>query len=87
MDEETQQEGLEHLARIEEELEAIKRSAPSSRQAFLHGLLQGAGALIGGIFALTVLGWVLSLFGVIPGLDYIAHYLQNIVTQAHASRY
>lgn len=87
MNEETQQEGLEHLAKIEQDLEAIKQSAPSSRQAFFHGILQGAGALVGGIFALTVLGWVLSLFGVIPGLSWMAHYLQNVVTQAHASRY
>jgi hypothetical protein len=87
MDEQIQQEGLEHLANIEKELDAIKQAAPSSKKAFLYGLLQGAGALIGGVFALAVLGWALSLFGVIPGLASIAHYLQNAVDQMHSTRY
>lgn len=87
MDEETQQEGLEHLANIERELETIKERTPSARKAFTYGLLQGAGALVGGVFALALLGWALALFGVIPGLSAIAHYLQNVVTQAHDTRY
>jgi hypothetical protein len=86
MDPETQHEGLEHLANIEHELEAIKQSAPSSKQAFFHGILQGAGALVGGVAGLIVLGWLLALFGIIPGLATIAHYLQDAVSQAH-SRY
>jgi hypothetical protein len=87
MDEVTQREGLEHLANIEQELEAIKERTPTPHRAFVYGLLQGAGALVGGVVALILLGWVLALFGIIPGLATISHYLQNAVTQAHSSRY
>lgn len=80
MDETTEQKGIKHLEQIEGELEEIKNRQPAPGSAFAYGLLQGAGALLGGIFALTLLGWVLSFFGIVPGLGTIAKYLQDIVT-------
>ena len=74
-----EEEGLKHLTQIEQELEEIKTRTPGKRKVFLYGLLQGAGVLLGGIFTLTLIGWVLSLFGLIPGFGTIAVYLQNIV--------
>ena len=82
--EELEQKGLEHLSRIEGELEEIKERTPSPRRAFLNGILQGAGALVGGIVALALLGWVLSLFGLVPGFGTIAAHLQEAVAQFRA---
>jgi ABC-type Fe3+-hydroxamate transport system substrate-binding protein len=79
MNEHIEEEGLKHLEQIEQELEEIKNRTPNRGKSFIYGLLQGAGILLGGIFALTLLGWVLSFFGLIPGFADIAHYFQNIV--------
>lgn len=75
-----EEEGLKHLEQIEQELEEIKERTPSPQSGFTYGLWQGAGVLLGGILALTLLGWVLTLLGVIPGLGEIAQYLQNAVS-------
>ena len=80
MDEHIEEEGLKHLEQIEQELEEIKDRTPAPGRAFAYGILQGAGALIGGILALALLGWALSFFGVIPGFADISLYFQNIVT-------
>jgi hypothetical protein len=77
MTDDIEREGLAHLSKIEDELEAIKDRTPSPRQAFLNGILQGAGALVGGIAGLVILGWALSFFGLIPGLGYITTQLQD----------
>ena len=85
MDANIEEEGLKHLEQIELELEEIKERTPNKRKSFLYGLMQGAGILLGGIFALTLLGWALSFFGLIPGFATIAHYLQTIVAQFRPS--
>jgi hypothetical protein len=77
IEESLEKEGLEHLARIEDELEAIKDRTPTPKRAFINGILQGAGALVGGIAGLIILGWALSVFGLIPGLGYITSQLQD----------
>jgi hypothetical protein len=77
MNERIEEEGLKHLEQIEQELGEIKERTPTPSRAFTYGLWQGAGALIGGILALTLLGWLLSLFGVIPGFVDISQYIQN----------
>jgi|GEM_PF-1121856 len=77
LDDAVEREGLEHLTRIEADLEEIKRRTPSPRHALVNGLFQGAGALVGGVIAIVILGWALSLFGLIPGLGNIAKALQD----------
>ncbi len=77
LDDAVEREGLEHLTRIEQDLETIKERTPSPRRAFLLGILQGAGALVGGIVALVIFGWVLSLLGIIPGFTRIVSALQD----------
>lgn len=74
-----EEEGLKHLEHIEQELEEIKERTPAPGHTFIYALLQGAGILLGGIFALSIVGWVLSLLGVIPGFGTIAKSLQDIV--------
>ena len=85
METHVEEEGLQHLERIEQELEEIKKRTPTQKSSFVSGLWQGAGAFIGGVLALALLGWVLSLFGVIPGFAAIAHYLQDAVAAFHKS--
>ena len=75
------EEGLERLEHIEENLEEIKNQASTSRWiAFRNGIWQGAGALVGGVLAVIFLGWVLSLFGLIPGLGTIVHLVQEAMS-------
>ena len=83
MDEDTAEEGIKHLEHIEDELEEIKERTNAQHPPFMYGLWQGAGALVGGILMLALLGWALSFFGVIPGLATIASYFQNIVSHFH----
>jgi hypothetical protein len=79
MNERIEKRAIKHLEHIEDELEEIKNRTPNKRQTFIYGLFQGGGALLGGIFALTLLGWALSFFGIVPGLSEITKYLQSIV--------
>jgi hypothetical protein len=83
MDENLAEEGLKHLENIENELEEIKKRTNAQRPPFMYGLLQGAGALIGGILMLSLLGWGLSFFGVLTGFGTVAAYLQNVLAHFH----
>lgn len=64
---------------IAADIAAIRSRATNARQAFLFGCLQGAGAVIGGIVTLTLLGSVLSLLGVIPGFDHFENSVNTAV--------
>jgi hypothetical protein len=77
------EEGLERLEHIEEDLEEIKNRTPDHWIAFRNGVLQGAGAIVGGIIAIILLGWILSLFGLIPGLGTIVHSIQDAMSELH----
>ncbi len=68
---------VKQLIKIEKKLDAIKERTGDTRRAFFYGLLQGAGAVIGGIAAIILLGWLLSLLGVVPGFGEIAEYLRE----------
>ena len=71
---------IKQLIKIERRLEEIKDRTTNTKRAFFYGVLQGAGAVLGGIVALTLLGWVLSFLGLIPGLGDIADYLRDAVS-------
>lgn len=73
--------GLKHLKRIEQELEEIKDRTANPRRAFIYGIAYGAGAFVGGILAVALIGWLLNIFGIIPGLSVIGEYLQSLVDQ------
>lgn len=68
---------IKQLIKIERRLEEIKDRTGSTKRAFFYGLLQGAGAVLGGIAAIILLGWILSVIGVIPGFGDIATYLRD----------
>jgi hypothetical protein len=80
MDTKTEKEGIKHMERIEHQLGEIKRRSQSSKRAFLNGIFSGMGAIAGSILAVAILGWVLSLFGVIPGFDTLAEYIRGLMS-------
>lgn len=76
---ELEKDGLRHLKRIERELGEIRDRTGSPKRAFVNGILYGAGAFIGGVVAVALIGWLLSFLGVIPGLNAITDYLQSLI--------
>lgn len=78
--------GLDHLAKIEVELEEIKERTADPKRSLFNGMLSGAGAVLGSIAALIILGWLLSLLGIFPGLSSLSAYLHGIVDHFN-SRY
>ena len=79
MIENIEKKSLKQLERIGEELEEIKERTNNPRWSFLLGIMQGAGAIVGGILAITLIGWMLSALGVIPGFGSIADYLHSLL--------
>lgn len=77
---------LRQLKEIKKELSAIKDRTASPKQAFIHGILYGAGALVGGVLAVALVGWVLNLLGIIPGFGELADYLRSLFEQLPSRR-
>ena len=77
---------VKQLIKIDKKLEEMNKRAGNTKSVFFYGLLQGAGALVGGVVALVILSWVLSIIGVIPGLGDIAKYLSDAVAHWSAHR-
>ncbi|MDB5187762.1 MAG: hypothetical protein JWO50_282 [Candidatus Kaiserbacteria bacterium] len=77
---ELEEKGIEHLEHIEQELKEIKELTGVSRWVALrNGIFQGAGAVIGGVFAVVFIGWLLSVLGVIPGFATIGNAVQDAI--------
>lgn len=70
---------LQQLKEIKKELSKIQERTASPKQAFIHGILYGAGALVGGILAVVLIGWVLNVLGIIPGFGELAEYLSSLM--------
>ena len=68
---------IEQLEEIKTDLEDLKHLTGSSRAWFFRGILQGAGAIVGSIAMLILLGWLLSVLGFFPGLSDIADYIRS----------
>ena len=83
----TEQEALaqdiEQLAEIKTDLEDLKHLTGSSKEWFVRGMLQGAGAIIGSILMIILLTWFLSIIGVIPGASEIADVIRGYLNQVH----
>lgn len=74
--------GLKQLKRIENELEEIKDRTGNPKRTFINGIIYGAGAFVGGILAIILLGWVLAIAGLIPGFGDLAHKVGDTVNAA-----
>ena len=68
---------LRQLKKIESELSQIKEVTTNPRRTFFNGILYGAGALVGGILGVILLGWLLSIAGFIPGISEITDMIQR----------
>lgn len=77
---ENDQEILE-LKKITEELRMVNENTGSTWVAFLRGILQGGGAVVGSLVAIILIGLALSVLGVIPGFKSISEYVGSVVNQ------
>ncbi|MEJ0054042.1 MAG: hypothetical protein WDN10_04985 [bacterium] len=80
------EEGIEHLERIETELEEIRKRTGGTTRAFVNGLFQGGGAIIGGVLAILLIGAILAFLGLIPGLGDVAAYIHSAVEELRYAR-
>ena len=62
---------VRQLREIKKELRNIE-SNTSAKWWIVHGMLYGAGWILGSLIAILLIGWILSFLGVIPGLNKIA---------------
>lgn len=58
-----------HLETIEKELVTLHKDLNSLSASFRKGIFYGAGYVIGIIFIIVVVGWVLNIIGVIPAFN------------------
>jgi hypothetical protein len=77
---------LRQLKEIKKELSEIKERTADPKRVFLNGVLYGAGALIGGIVAVALIGWVLNILGIIPGLNELADYGRSLMDELPSRR-
>lgn len=68
---------IEHVEHTLEDIRA--NTAPAWWRTIIHGALYGTGVVLGTILTIAALGWLLSLFGVIPGLGEIVTQLRQIM--------
>jgi hypothetical protein len=77
---------VRQLKEIKRELKAIE-SNTSIGNWFWHGILSGAGWIVGSLIALLIIGWGLSFLGIIPGLNRIVVDLNNAFSHIGRSSY
>jgi TRAP-type uncharacterized transport system fused permease subunit len=56
------------LDKINRSLVGIFHKTENLWRAFIRGMLQGLGSIIGIVLAVVLIGWILNVVGVIPGL-------------------
>lgn len=58
----------EQLEKIDKRLLGIFYKTESLWRAFVRGMLHGIGGIFGVVLSVVIIGWVLNVMGVIPGL-------------------
>jgi hypothetical protein len=71
------QKELEHVEGILEDIR--KNTAVPWWRSVMNGILYGGGVVMGTVIAIAALGWLLSIFGIIPGFGELATRLQEII--------
>ncbi len=80
MDPQVQQEAqkVEHL------LDEIKENTEHRpTKSLLNGMLYGVGIVLGTIVGVVLIGWLLSILGVIPGFDVLADRFNEILQKRY----
>jgi F0F1-type ATP synthase assembly protein I len=74
----------EEVRKVEALLGEIKENTEAGpAKSFINGLMYGAGIVLGTIVGVMLVGWLLSIAGVIPGLDVIANNLSDILNKRY----
>ena len=55
------------LDKLNRTLVGIFHKTESFWRAFVRGVLQGLGSILGVVLAIIIIGWILNVMGVIPG--------------------
>ncbi len=58
-----------HLETIEEELIVLRKTSTGFSSTFMRGLVYGGGYVVGAVFVVIIVGWILNIIGVIPALS------------------
>ena len=80
MDQQTQEEAKKVEALLDE-IKSNTQARPS--KSFYNGMLQGAGIVLGTIVAVVLVGWLLSILGVIPGVSELAQTFGEILDKRY----
>ncbi len=72
------QKQLRELKEISDDLGVIREST-HPKHAFVRGIFQGVGIVVGSVIALALLGWMLGILGLIPGFDAFENSLKSAV--------
>jgi hypothetical protein len=74
----------EEAKKVEALLDEIKSNTESKpAKSFINGILYGAGIVLGTIVAVVGIGWLLTILGVIPGVDVIAQKISEILQKRY----
>lgn len=74
---------VKELKQIERVLKEIQENTGSGWSALSRGVLYGVGIVIGTLLGATLLGWILSIFGVIPGFGELAGRLSTTLEESY----
>jgi len=80
MDQETQKEARKVEALLDE-IKSNTQARPG--KSFYNGILQGAGIVLGTIVGVVLVGWVLSILGVIPGVSELTQRFAEILQKRY----
>lgn len=70
----------QQLKRIERELKEVRGAVEESwASMFFSGLIRGGGFVIGTVVMIALAGWLLSIFGILPGFEDITTRLREIL--------
>lgn len=78
------QQAQEEARKVEALLGEIKSNTEARpTKSFVNGMLYGAGIVLGTIVGVVLVGWLLSILGVIPGVDVLAQKFTNILQKRY----
>ncbi len=74
----------EEAKKVETLLSEIKTNTQNKpAKSFVNGMLYGAGIVLGTIVGVVLVGWLLSILGVIPGVDVLAQRVSDILQKRY----
>ncbi len=74
----------EEAKKVEALLDEIKSNTQARpAKSFVNGILYGAGIVLGTIVGVVLVGWLLSILGVIPGVDILAQKFSEILQKRY----